>query len=54
MLGHEVGQLAPSQSSPGSSTPLPQTAVQLLSLTALHAVGQQPSSFAQRVSVPEI
>jgi hypothetical protein len=54
MVGHEVGQLVPSQSSPGSSTPLPHTAEQLLSLTALQPVGQQASSFAQRVSVPEI
>jgi hypothetical protein len=33
---------------------LPHTAEQLLSLTALQPVGQQASSFAQRVSVPEI
>jgi hypothetical protein len=37
-----VGQLA-SQSSGGSVTPFPHTAVQLLSFVALHPVGQQPS-----------
>jgi hypothetical protein len=54
MVGQLVGQLVPSQSSPGSSTPLPQTAVQLLSLTALHPVGQQASSLTQRVCVPDV
>jgi hypothetical protein len=53
-FGHDVGQLAPSQSSPGSSTPLPQTAVQLLSFTALQAAGQHPSSLAHWLCVPEI
>jgi len=33
---------------------LPQTGVQLLSLTALHPVGQQASSLVQRVCVPEV
>jgi hypothetical protein len=39
-----VGQL-PSQSSPASTTPFPQLAEQLLSLLALHPLGQQPSPF---------
>jgi hypothetical protein len=53
-FAHCVGQLAPSQSSPISSTPLPQTGVQLLSFTALHPFGQQLSSFTHAVCVPEV
>jgi hypothetical protein len=53
-FGHDVGQLAPSHSSPGSSTPLPHTAAQLLSFTALHPLGQQPSSFTQFICVPDV
>jgi hypothetical protein len=53
-FGHVVGQLAPSHSSPGSSTPLPHTDMQLLSLTALQVVGQQASSFTQLVCVPDV
>jgi hypothetical protein len=53
-FGHCVGQLAPSQISPISSTPLPQTGVQLLSFTALHPLGQQPSLFTHAPCVPEV
>jgi hypothetical protein len=51
--GHEVGQL-PSQSSPASTTPLPHTGVQLLSLRELQVLGQQLSSFTHLVWVPEL
>jgi hypothetical protein len=54
MFGQVVGQLAPSHSSPGSSTPLPHTGMQLLSFTALQAVGQQASSFTQLPCVPDV
>jgi hypothetical protein len=50
--GQLVGQL-PSQSSPASTTPLPHTAVQLLSLRELQLAGQQLSSFKHIVCVPE-
>jgi hypothetical protein len=53
-FGHVVGQLAPSHSSPGSSTPLPHTAEQLLSFTALHPVGQHASSFTQLACGPDV
>jgi hypothetical protein len=53
-LGHDVGHIVPSHSSPGSSTPLPHTAEQLLSLTALQAVGQHASLLAQLVCVPDV
>ena len=46
-----VGQL-PSQSSPDSTTPLPHTGGQLLSLIELHPVGQQPSLLTQPEMVP--
>jgi hypothetical protein len=52
MFGHEVGQLAPSQSSPISSTPLPHTGEQSLSFNELHAPGQHPSLFTHMVCVP--
>jgi hypothetical protein len=39
---HEVGQL-PSQVSPASTTPFPQVGTQLLSLLALHPLGQHAS-----------
>jgi hypothetical protein len=45
---HDVGQF-PSQISPGSTTPFPQTPTQLLSIVALHPDGQQPSPFVQAV-----
>jgi hypothetical protein len=51
--GHEVGQVAPSQSSPGSSTPLPHTGMQLSSFTALQPLGQHESPFAQVICVPD-
>jgi hypothetical protein len=54
MFGHDVGQLVPSQSSPASSTPLPHTGGQLLSFTALHALGQQLSLFVHAVCVPAV
>jgi hypothetical protein len=41
-LGQDVGQL-PSQTSPVSTTPLPQNGMQLSSLFALHPAAQQPS-----------
>jgi hypothetical protein len=47
-FGHVVGQF-PSQSSGGSITLLPHTAVQLPSLVALHPVGQHPSPFTHIV-----
>jgi hypothetical protein len=53
-FAHCVGQLAPSQSSPISSTPLPHTGAQLLSFTALHPLGQQLSLFTHAVCVPEV
>jgi hypothetical protein len=53
-FAHDVGQLAPSQSSPASSTPLPQTGEQLLSFTALHPPGQHPSPLAHAVCVPAV
>ena len=46
----EVGQLAPSQVSPGSTMPLPQAAEQSLSLLALQPGAQQPSPFVQTVT----
>jgi hypothetical protein len=48
-----VGQLSCSQNSPGSMTPLPHTAVQLLSLLALHPAGQHASSLTHVVCVPD-
>src|SRR6266478_3477099 len=54
MFGHEVGQPAPSQSSPASSTPLPHTGAQLLSFTALHPLGQQLSLLTHAVCVPAV
>jgi hypothetical protein len=45
---HFDGQL-PSQISPGSTTPLPQTAPQSESRTLLHPLGQQASPLAQEV-----
>jgi len=44
---HTVGQLAPSQVSPASTTPLPHIAMQSLSLLLVHDEGQHPSSLAQ-------
>src|SRR5687768_6496987 len=41
-----------SQVSPASSTPLPQTRMQLLSLLALQPEGQQPSPLVQVDTVP--
>jgi hypothetical protein len=46
-----VGQL-PSHSSPVSTTPLPHTAAQLLSVSELQPLGQQSSLFAHIVCVP--
>jgi hypothetical protein len=46
----EVGQLAPSQVSPGSTMPLPQAAEQSLSLLALQPGAQQPSPLVQTVT----
>jgi hypothetical protein len=45
---HAVGQI-PSQTSPDSTTPLPQTGMQLGSLLALHPGAQQPSPPAHAV-----
>jgi hypothetical protein len=53
-FGHDVGQLAPSQSSPISRTPFPQTGAQSLSLSELQPLGQQPSAFLHAVSVPDV
>ena len=53
-FAHDVGQLAPSQSSPLSRTPLPQTGAQSLSSFALHAPGQQPSLLTHEVCVPAV
>ena len=57
MFGQAVGQLGPaspfSQSSPGSTTPLPHTGMQLLSLLALHPDAQQPSPLVQVEMVPD-
>jgi hypothetical protein len=52
-FGHDVGQPCPSHFSPGSSTPLPQTAEQLLSLFALQPAGQQPSPPTQVICMPD-
>src|SRR3954471_10011075 len=46
-----VGQL-PSQVSGASTTPLPHLGEQLLSFSALHALGQQLSSLAHPVMLP--
>jgi len=51
--GQLVGQL-PSQSSPASTTPLPHTGAQLLSLSELQLLGQQLSSLTHIVCVPEL
>jgi hypothetical protein len=54
MFGHELGQL-PSHCSPASTTPLPQTGVQSLSLSELQVPepppGQQLSPFTHAVTV---
>jgi len=52
-LGHDVGHIVPSHVSPGSSTPLPHTAEQSVSFTALQPDGQQPSPLAQVICVPD-
>ena len=51
-VGHapvEPAGIAVSHVSPGSTTPLPQVAEQLLSLADVHPGGQQPSPFMQAV-----
>jgi len=48
-----VGQL-PSQSSPGSTVPLPQTGAQLLSFSEWQPDGQQSSLFAHLVCEPAL
>jgi hypothetical protein len=44
-----LGQLAPSQVSPGSVVPLPHVLEQSLSVAWVHPAGQQPSPLAQLV-----
>jgi len=44
---HVVGHSGPSQTSPGSVTPLPHIAAQSLSLAAVQNIGQQPSPSPQ-------
>ena len=45
----DLGQLAPSHFSPGSTTPLPHTGSQSLSVLAFAPLGQQPSLLLARV-----
>jgi len=49
MSSHVVGQSSPSHVSPGSTTPLPQSAEQSLSLSESQPGAQQPSSFTHVV-----